>query len=141
MTFENKLRWTLFAFSLFIFGPGSLSAGELKGRVVAPKGSGPSVVFLRGITGAEVPKKDTVIRHAPGGKFEPAVVIGFVGNDFVLRNDDDKLHTTHLYLHLAYQEERSSRPLKNGATLYNIALPTKGMEVRRPIKAYYEYSD
>lgn len=29
----------------------------------------------------------------------------------------------------------------NGATLYNIALPKAGMEVRRPIRPYHEYRD
>ncbi len=101
---------------------------------------GPIVVFLNGVTG-DTAGMDTVITHQPGGAFEPAVSIGFVGGDFVLRNDDDRLHTTHLYLHLAYQKELSDRPIENGATLYNIAFPTKGMEVRRPIKRYHQLDE
>jgi hypothetical protein len=130
----HLLSWILVALA----GLGTSEAGTIKGKV--SKGSGPVVVFLRGVTGAKVPKQDTVITHLAGGKFDPPVAIGFVGNDFVLRNEDDTLHTIHLYLHLAYQEESSGRPIKNGATLYNIALPIKGMEVHRPIKAYYEYN-
>jgi plastocyanin len=123
------------------FGVGASHGAELAGRVDAPAGSGPAVVFLQGVTGGALPEDDTVITHRSGGAFEPAVAIGFVGNDFVFRNEDGRLHTTHLYLHLAYQEKVSSRPIKNGATLYNIALPLKGMEVRRPIKAYHEFTD
>lgn len=120
---------------------GPTSAGDLRGRVVIPAGSGPAVVFVRGLTGQPLPAGDTIITHRVGGTFEPPVAIGFVGNDLVFKNEDDQLHTTHLYLHLAQQERVSGRPLKNGATLYNIALPQPGMEVRRPIKAYFEYSD
>lgn len=102
--------------------------------------AGPTVVFLKGAQGP-IERTDTVITHAPGGAFDPPVSIGFVGSDFVLRNDDDQLHTTHLYLHLAYQKEISGRPIENGATLYNIAFPAKGMEVRRPIKGYHQLDD
>ena len=82
-----------------------------------------------------------MITHLAGGRFEPEVSIGFVGNDFLFRNEDDTLHTTHLYLQLAYQKEISGRPLVNGATVYNIALPKQGMEVRRPIRPYHGYRD
>ncbi len=115
--------------------------GELKARIAAEGGeAGPAVVWLEGLTG-EVPSHDTVIAHRPGGEYEPLVTIGFVGNEFVLRNDDDTLHNIHLYLALAYQEKASSRPLDHGATLYNIALPIEGMEVRRPIKPYHRYRE
>jgi len=141
MSKTMNVRSLLLAIVLTAFGLGSSLAGELKGRVVMPKGSGPAVVFLKGASGGNVPKEDTVITHTSDGSFEPAVVIGFVGNDFVFKTEDNKLHTTHLYLHLASQRNRSGRPMKNGATLYNIALPTKGMEVRRPIKSYFEFTD
>ena len=126
--------------SFLTLGVGVSFAGELKGRVET-KGKAPAVVFLKGVAGGTVPSTDTVITHTSGGKFEPAVTIGFVGNDFVFRNEDDQLHTTHLYLHLAYQKEVSGRPIENGATLYNIALPIQGMEVRRPIKSYHHFDD
>jgi len=121
---------------------GSGGAPGLEGRVDV--GEGPAVVFLKGlqaVPGDETPPSETVITHVAGGAFEPAVSLGFVGGEFVLRNDDDSLHTTHLYLHLAYQKDLSERPIENGATLYNIAFPTKGMEVRRPIKRYHEFDE
>jgi hypothetical protein len=120
---------------------GTSRADDLTGRVVTPSGSGPAVVFLKGITGGTVPTADTVIVHQAGGAFDPAVSIGFVGNQFVFKNEDDQMHTTHLMLHLAAQEARSGRPLKNGATVYNIAFPIPGMEASRPITAYTGFSD
>ncbi len=120
---------------------GTTRADDLTGRVVAPSGSGPAVVFLKGVLGGTAPTGDTVITHRPGGTFEPAVSIGFVGNSFVFKNEDNQMHTTHLMLHLAAQEARSGRPLKNGATVYNIAFPIPGMEVSRPITAYTGFRD
>ena len=76
------------------------------------------------------------VTHISGGAFDPSVSIGFVGREFVFRNEDDELHNTHLYLELAEQKKVSSQPLRNGATLYNIALPLSGMEVRRPIRPW-----
>lgn len=134
-------RVSLLFVACLVAGLGTSGADDLTGRVVAPSGSGPAVVFLKGVTGGAVPSTDTVIAHAAGGAFEPAVSIGFVGNQFVFKNEDEQMHTTHLMLHLAAQEARSGRPLKNGATVYNIAFPIPGMEVRREIKAYSEFSD
>ena len=131
----------LSAFVLFTAGLGTSHGAELVGHVVAPEGSGPAVVFIQGTAGGTVPEVDTVLTHGTGGTLEPAVAVGFVGNDFVFRNEDGRLHTTHLSLHLAYQEKISSRPIKNGATLYNIALPIQGMEARRPIKSYHTFTD
>ena len=120
---------------------GSLAgAGELRGRVVGATAAEPAVVWIEGLTGA-VPKTDTVLTHVRGGAFVPHVAIGFVGNDYVLRNEDDTMHNIHLHLRLGYQKAASERPLQAGATLYNIALPKAGTEVRRPIKAYHRYRD
>lgn len=141
MTRTRSLRTLFYTFVLLAAGIGTSQGGEITGRVVTPSGSGPAVVFLRGTTGGTLPGDDTVMTHQPGGSFEPTVAIGFVGNDFVFKNDDNQLHTTHLYLHLAYQEKISSRPVKNGATLYNIALPLQGMEARRAIKPYHRFTD
>lgn len=118
-------------------------AGEpgLEGRVEIPEGEGPAVVFLRDVPDGKVPEVDTVITHRPDGSFDPPISIGYVGNEFVFRNEDDELHTTHLYMHLAYQKEISGRPIENGATLYNIALPKRDMEVRRPIKDYHHFAE
>lgn len=134
--------WTLLsAVVLLTAGLGTSHGAELTGRIVASSGSGPAVVFIQGTTGGTVPDVDTVMTHGSGGTLEPAVAVGFVGNDFVFKSEDNRLHTTHLYMHLAYQEKVSSRPLKNGATLYNIALPIQGMEVRRPITSYHAFTD
>jgi hypothetical protein len=113
----------------------------LKGRVDIGAGEGPAVIYLKNVPGGLIPETDTVITHLANGSFDPPVSIGFVGNEFVFRNEDDELHTTHLYMHLAYQEEISGRPIENGATLYNFALPKKDMEVRRPIKGYHHFGD
>ena len=43
--------------------------------------------------------------------------------------------------HLAEHDEVSGRPLVNGATVYNIALPRTGMEVERPILDYHAYRE
>ena len=139
---KTHALWTLPSTCLLLAAGVSTSLGaDLTGRVVAPSGSGPAVVFLQGTTGGTLPEDDTVITHRPDGTFEPALAVGFVGNDFVFKNEDDQLHTTHLYLHLAYQEKVSARPIKNGATVYNVALPLQGMEVRRPIKSYHQFTD
>lgn len=141
---HRSLMFAAFAVSVLILVSGCDSlAGEpsLQGRVDVAAGSGPAVVYLKGVTGGVVPETDTVITHKAGGEFEPAIAIGYVGNEFVLRNEDDELHTTHLYLQLAYQKAVSGRPIENGATLYNIAFPKKDMEVRRPIKSYHHFDD
>lgn len=116
------------------------AASEVRGRVVGATGAEPAIVWVEGLTG-EVPKEDTVLTHVQGGAFAPHVAIGFVGNDYVLRNVDDTMHNIHLHLQLGYQKAISDRPLKLGATLYNIALPKSEAEVRRPIKAYHRYRD
>jgi len=131
--------WLLTALGLLITG--SLAgAGELRGRVAGATGTEPAVVWIEGITG-EVPKTDTVLTHVRGGAFAPHVAIGFVGNEYVLQNEDDTMHNIHLHMRLGYQKAISDRPLELGATLYNIALPKAGAEVRRPIKPYHRYRD
>lgn len=143
MTNKTSYLFVVLVFTLLVSSGCDTLAGEpsLQGKVDLPDGSTPAVVYLKGVSGGVVPATDTVITHIAGGEFEPAIAIGYVGNDFVLRNEDDQLHTTHLYLHLAYQKEVSGRPIENGATLYNIAFPKKDMEVRRPIKSYHQLND
>jgi hypothetical protein len=133
-------RWILAALLILLAGQVA-GAGELRGRVVGKGDAGPAVVWIEGLAGGKVPHVDTVLTHVPGGAFEPQVSIGFVGNDYVLRNEDDTLHNIHLHLRLGYQKAISDRPLQLGATLYNIALPQAGTEVRRPIKRYHRYRD
>ncbi len=126
---------------LVLLSPAVAAAGDLEARIVVPQGKdGPAVIWLEGLEGP-VPSRDTVLTHRPGGSFDPPVSVAFVGGEFVLRNEDDTLHNIHLYLELAYQKAASKRPLSHGATLYNIALPLEGMEVRRPIKPYHRYRE
>ena len=117
------------------------TAGELRGRVVGANDVDPAVVWLAGIKGGTVPHTDTVLTHVRGGAIAPRVSIGFVGDDYVLRNEDDTMHNLHLHMRLGYQQAVSERPLKLGATLYNIALPKGSGAVRRPIKPYHRYRD
>lgn len=70
---------------------------------------------------------------------EPHVSVGFVGGKFVFRNDDDIMHTVQLKLGLEYQAKVSGRPVKDGATIYNLALPNKGATIEKPIKEYHRY--
>jgi hypothetical protein len=142
----NKKLLPFLSFSILLFLLVMVTTvaegGELRGRVRAAKGkTGPAVVWIRGLASDSVPERDTVVTHLSGGRFDPRVSIGFVGQEFVFRNDDDTMHNTHLYLHLARQKEVSTRPLVNGATLYNIALPITGAEVRRPVRRYHEFRD
>ena len=139
---RHFLAFSWFLAFLFVTAACESFIGEpvLVGSVDVSEGQGPAVVFIKGLEG-EVPTQDTVITHTPEGTFAPRVSIGFVGSDFVLRNEDDELHTTHLTMHLAYQRELSGRPIQNGATLYNIAFPSKDMEVRRPIKPYHHFDE
>ncbi len=124
---------------LVLLSPAVAAAGDLEARIVVPQGeAGPAVIWLEGLEGP-VPSRDAILTHRPGGRFDPPVSVAFVGGEFVLRNEDDTLHNIHLYLELAYQKAASRRPLSHGATLYNIALPLEGMEVRRPIKPYHRY--
>jgi len=67
----------------------------------------------------------------------PHVNVGFVGEEYIFRNDDRILHTIQLKLGLAYQKKVSQRPLEDGASIYNIALPKTGLEVRKPIKKWH----
>ncbi len=114
-------------------------AGELRGRV-ANRDGGTAVVWVEGVKG-EVPHQDTVLTHVRGGRFRPHVAVGYVGNEFVFRNKDGRMHNIHLNLGLGYHKKVSGRSLLYGATLYNIALPAGSREVRRPIKEYYRYRD
>ncbi len=72
-------------------------------------------------------------------KVEPLVSVGFVGGRFRFKNDDSILHTLQPKLWLEYQRRVSDRPLKDGATIYNIAFPRKGRVIEKPIKESHRY--
>ena len=128
----------------FVFLPPDVTyGGELTGHIVgkpllAEGSRHRPVIWVEGAEGAAVPMVSTVITHL-SGKLEPAVSIGYVGRDFVFRNDDQEFHNTHLCLHLEYQKRTSRRPLHYGATIYNVPLPAGGNEIRKPIKPYHRY--
>jgi hypothetical protein len=117
----------------------TVSAGVIQGKIAGGEG-GSTVVWVEGLSG-KVPETDTQITHVFGGAFDPGFSIGFVGREFVFRNEDKVLHNTHLYMKLAYQKDVSGRPLVLGLTVYNVALPRLGEEVRKPIKPYHRYRD
>lgn len=89
--------------------------------------------------GKPIPKNTVVDIAIKKCLVEPLVSVGFVGGKFVLRNDDDILHTLQLKLWLEYQRKVSARPLENGATIYNIAFPLKGKKIEKPIKGSHRY--
>ncbi len=127
------------ATALLLVAVGGAEAGELHGRIATPSW-GTAVVWVEGVKG-DVPHQETPLTHVRGGKFRPHVAIGFVGNDFVFRNKDNRMHNIHLNLRLARHEAVSGRSLLYGATLYNIALPAGSKSVRRPIKESFRYRD
>ena len=120
-------------------------AGELSGKVIlsvsdASTASSATVVWIQGAEAGELPAVDTVLTYK-NGSLEPKVSLGFVGQSFVLRNDDTDFHNMHLYMKLAYQQEASQRPLHYGATVYNVPLPLQGKEITKTIKPYHRYRD
>jgi hypothetical protein len=100
-----------------------------------------AVVWIEGIEkGKAVPKKmvDVAIKNC---RAVPHVNVGFVGGEYVFRNDDEILHTVQSKLGLAYQKKVSSRPLEDGASIYNLALPKTGIEVKKPIKKWHRITE
>jgi hypothetical protein len=73
-------------------------------------------------------------------RISPLVGVAFTGGQFTFKNDDTILHTLQLKLGLNFQKELSSRPLKNGATIINVALPKSEMELKHAIAPYYNIS-
>lgn len=99
------------------------------------------VVWLEGVEkGKEVPKRDIDIA-IKNCRAVPHVNVGFVGGEYVFRNDDKILHTVQSKLGLAYQKKASSRPLEDGTSIYNLALPKTGFEIRKPVKKWHRYTD
>jgi hypothetical protein len=98
------------------------------------------VVWVEGIEkGKAIPKKsvDVTIEKCMA---RPHVSVGFVGGKFAFKNEDDIFHTIQLKLGLAYQKQASQRPLKDGATIYNLAFPIKGLQIKKRIKKYHKYT-
>ncbi len=74
-------------------------------------------------------------------KAEPLVSVGSVGGKYLFTNKDDILHTVQLKLGLKYQKKVSGRPLEYGATIYNLAMPVKNLQIEKPIKKYHKYTE
>ncbi len=99
------------------------------------------VVWIEGVEkGKMVPKKkvDVAIKNC---RAVPHVNVGFVGGEYVFRNEDEILHTVQSKLGLAYQKKVSSRPLEDGTSIYNLALPKTGHEVKKPVKKWHRYTE
>jgi hypothetical protein len=76
--------------------------------------------------------------HAEKLQAEPHVSVGFV-DEIRVQKRCDILHTVQLKQ--ARISGAAFRPSgKDGATIYNLALPDKGVSIEKPIKKYYRYS-
>ena len=99
-----------------------------------------AVVWLDGIEKGNDTINSTVNVVIDKCRIKPRVSVGFVGGSFVFYNSDEILHTVQMKMGLAYQKDVSDRPLEEGATIYNIALPMKGIAIRKPIKRWHRLS-
>jgi len=99
------------------------------------------VIWIEGVErGKAVPVKEVNIT-IKNCRAVPHVNIGFVGGEYVFKNEDEILHTVQSKLGLAYQRKVSSRPLEDGASIYNLALPRTGHIVKKPIKKWHRITD
>lgn len=73
-------------------------------------------------------------------RISPLVGIAFTGDEFSFKNGDAALHTLQLKSGLNFQRKLSSRPLQNGATIINVALPIPDIEIKKTIEPYYSIS-
>lgn len=79
------------------------------------------IVYLKDIkAGKEIPEETVAVIDSKC-TFVPHVLIGFKGNNFVLKNEDPVLHTGHVYSHI------------RGKTMFNIALPDRGSEITKTL--------
>jgi hypothetical protein len=110
-------------------------------RVSSAGGVGNVVVWLEGVSGNRpAPRKETALKYEKC-RIEPLVSIGTVGGEFAVESADPILHNAHFFLRLAYHPQVSQRPLEIGATVYNVALPRRKVEVRKPITGYHRFTD
>ncbi|MBF0464137.1 MAG: carboxypeptidase regulatory-like domain-containing protein [Nitrospirae bacterium] len=98
------------------------------------------VVFVTDVKkGMALPKKNVEIT-IDKCRVLPHVSLGFTGSEYVIKNNDPILHTVQLKLGLDYQKEISKRPLEDGSTILNLAFPTQGMELRKPIRDFHRFT-
>jgi len=99
------------------------------------------VVWIEGVRyGKSIPESVVKIEISRC-RVQPLVSVGFVGGIYRIINRDPILHTIQLKLELSYHKEVSKRPLPDGATVYNLALPKQDMEITRPIKWFHRYTE
>ncbi len=77
------------------------------------------VVYLKDIQSGKAIPKENVSAIDSRCTFVPHVMIGFKGNQFVLKNEDPVLHTGHIYSHM------------QGKTVFNVALPERGSTIKK----------
>ncbi len=99
------------------------------------------VVWIEGIEKGKVLPKKEVDVSIKNCRAVPHVNVGFVGGEYVFKNEDEILHTVQSKLGLAYQKKISSRPLEDGTSIYNLALPRTGHEVKKPVKRWHRYTE
>lgn len=98
------------------------------------------VVFLDNPQQGKPLSKESVVNLTINKcRVTPLVSVGFVGGKFLLKNTDEILHTLQLKLWLEYQKLVSARPLKDGATIYNLAFPIKDKQIEKSIKECHRY--
>ncbi len=78
------------------------------------------IVYLQGVTNPRRTKGKIRLTNREC-RYEPRVQTATVGSTLIVGNEDDILHNTHAYL----GESR---------TLFNLALPFKGLQIPRPLR-------
>ncbi|KJU83693.1 lipoprotein [Candidatus Magnetobacterium bavaricum] len=99
-----------------------------------------AVVWLENVKSGKPLSKAPVDITFKKCKVDPLVSVGFVGGQYVFKNEDPLLHTIQLKLGLQYQKKLSGRPLTEGSTILNLALADKGTEIKKPIKDSHRYT-
>ena len=79
------------------------------------------VVYLKEIKSGKAIPEEIVTVIDSQCSFIPHVSIGFIGNKFILKNEDPVLHTGHIYSHI------------RGKTMFNVALPEKGSTITKTL--------
>lgn len=106
--------------------------------VSADKGIKDAVVWLEGVEKGKAVPKQTVAISIKGCKIAPFVGLGFVGGEYAIKNEDPILHTIQFKLGLQYQKSLSGRPLTDGSTILNLALPNQDTIITKPIRHYHK---
>jgi len=81
-----------------------------------------AVIWLPEVKKGKKMDKPTATVNNMGCQFEPHVLIGYKGGNVAAKNSDPVLHNTHLFL------------AQGNKDLVNIALPTQGQVIEKPLK-------